>query len=63
MNKVTWVTDKELAAVSGGVGVITPVQLAAQTASMSKAQVLQQAGVSSLAQANTAPQQVLSLLA
>jgi flagellin len=35
---------------------------AAETASMSRAQILQQAGTAMVAQANTLPQQVLKLL-
>jgi flagellin len=35
---------------------------AAETASLTRAQILQQAGTSILAQANTLPQSVLSLL-
>jgi flagellin len=35
---------------------------AAETAELSRTQVLQQAGISILAQANAAPQQVLALL-
>lgn len=41
---------------------ILDADFAAETAKMSKAQVLQQAGISILAQANARPQQVLSLL-
>lgn len=41
---------------------IIDADFAAETAKMSKAQVLQQAGISVLAQANARPQQVLSLL-
>jgi len=41
---------------------IQDADFAAETAKMSKAQVLQQAGISVLAQANAKPQQVLSLL-
>ena len=41
---------------------ILDADFAAETAKMSKAQVLQQAGISVLAQANAKPQQVLSLL-
>ena len=36
--------------------------LAAEAATLSKAQILLQAGISALAQANSAPQQVLTLL-
>ncbi|MEQ5840300.1 flagellin domain-containing protein [Paraburkholderia acidicola] len=41
---------------------ITDADFAAETANLSKAQVLQQAGISVLAQANSLPQQVLKLL-
>ncbi len=41
---------------------IQDTDFAAETASLTRAQVLQQAGVAMLAQANAAPQQVLSLL-
>ncbi len=41
---------------------ITDADFAQETANLSKAQVLQQAGISVLAQANSAPQQVLKLL-
>jgi flagellin len=41
---------------------IQDADFAAETANMSKANVLQQAGISVLAQANSNPQQVLKLL-
>ena len=41
---------------------IRDADFAAETANLSKNQVLQQAGISVLAQANALPQQVLSLL-
>jgi flagellin len=41
---------------------ITDADFAAETANLTKAQILQQAGLSILAQANSAPQQVLKLL-
>jgi flagellin len=41
---------------------ITDANFAQETANLSKAQVLQQAGISVLAQANSNPQQVLKLL-
>ncbi len=41
---------------------ITDANFAQETANLSKAQVLQQAGISVLAQANSLPQQVLKLL-
>ena len=48
--------------MSAAQGRILDADFAAETAKMSKAQVLQQAGISVLAQANARPQQVLSLL-
>ena len=41
---------------------IMDADFAAESANLSRAQVLQQAGTAMLAQANAAPQQVLSLL-
>jgi flagellin len=41
---------------------IRDADLAAEAANLTKAQILQQAGVAALAQANSAPQIVLSLL-
>lgn len=41
---------------------IMDADFAAETANLTRAQILQQAGISSLAQANSAPQSVLSLL-
>ena len=41
---------------------ILDADFAAETAELSRTQVLQQAGISILAQANAAPQQVLALL-
>jgi flagellin len=48
--------------VSGARSRIQDADFAAETANMTKAQVLQQAGTAILAQANQAPQGVLSLL-
>ena len=48
--------------LSASRGRILDADFAAETAKLSKAQVLQQAGISVLAQANARPQQVLSLL-
>lgn len=48
--------------LSGANSRILDADFAAETAKLSKAQVLQQAGISVLAQANARPQQVLSLL-
>lgn len=52
-------TSENLSAAQGR---ILDADFAAETAKLSKAQVLQQAGISVLAQANARPQQVLSLL-
>jgi flagellin len=41
---------------------IQDADFAAETAALTRAQILQQAGISALAQANAAPQSVLSLL-
>ena len=41
---------------------IRDADLAAESANLTKAQILLQAGIAALAQANSAPQQVLSLL-
>jgi len=41
---------------------ILDADFAAETAAMTKAQILQQAGISILSQANANPQQVLALL-
>jgi flagellin len=41
---------------------IVDTDFAVETAAMTKAQILQQAGVAMLSQANSAPQNVLSLL-
>ena len=41
---------------------ILDADFAAETAAMTKAQILQQAGISVLSQANAAPQNVLALL-
>jgi flagellin len=48
--------------LSGAQSSITSADFAQETANLSKAQVLQQAGISVLAQANSLPQQVLKLL-
>ena len=48
--------------LSASRGRILDADFAAETAKLAKAQVLQQAGISVLAQANARPQQVLSLL-
>ncbi|MBS1209815.1 MAG: flagellin [Proteobacteria bacterium] len=48
--------------ISAAKGRITDTDFATETANMTKAQILQQAGTAMLAQANSLPQQVLSLL-
>jgi len=53
------VTSENLAAARGR---IMDADYAAETAALTRAQILQQAGVAMLAQANAAPQSVLSLL-
>ncbi len=53
------ITNENLTAASSR---ITDADFAAETAELSKAQVLQQAGISILSQANALPQQVLQLL-
>jgi flagellin len=53
------VTSENLSAANSR---ILDADFAAETAALSKTQVLQQAGISILSQANAAPQQVLSLL-
>ena len=48
--------------ISAAKGRITDADFAAETANLTKAQILQQAGTAMLAQANSLPQNVLSLL-
>jgi flagellin len=48
--------------LSASRGRIQDADFAAETAALTKAQILQQAGIAVLAQANTQPQVVLSLL-
>ncbi|MDQ7989669.1 MAG: flagellin [Candidatus Dactylopiibacterium sp.] len=48
--------------ISAAKGRITDADFASETATLSRAQILQQAGTAMLAQANSLPQQVLSLL-
>ncbi|WP_179404112.1 flagellin [Burkholderia guangdongensis] len=55
-------TTTQSANLSGASAQITDANFAQETANLSKAQVLQQAGISVLAQANSMPQQVLKLL-
>ncbi|MFM0053762.1 flagellin N-terminal helical domain-containing protein [Caballeronia grimmiae] len=55
-------TTTQATNVSAASAQITDANFAQETANLSKAQVLQQAGISVLAQANSMPQQVLKLL-
>jgi flagellin len=55
-------TQTESTNMSAAESQITDADFAQETANLSKAQVLQQAGISVLAQANSLPQQVLKLL-
>jgi flagellin len=55
-------TETESTNMSAAQSQITDANFAQETANLSKAQVLQQAGISVLAQANSLPQQVLKLL-
>ena len=55
-------TQTESTNMSAAESQITDADFATETANLSKAQVLQQAGISVLAQANSMPQQVLKLL-
>jgi flagellin len=55
-------TETESTNMSAAESQITDANFAEETANLSKAQVLQQAGISVLAQANSLPQQVLKLL-
>lgn len=54
--------QSQLTNLSSAQSAITDADFAQETANLSKAQVLQQAGISVLAQANSMPQQVLKLL-
>lgn len=55
-------TQTESTNISAAQSQIMDADFASETANLSKAQVLQQAGISVLAQANSLPQQVLKLL-
>ncbi|PXW22411.1 flagellin domain-containing protein [Paraburkholderia caballeronis] len=55
-------TQTESTNLSAAESQITDADFAQETANLSKAQVLQQAGISVLAQANSLPQQILKLL-
>jgi flagellin len=48
--------------LSASRGRIQDADFAAETAAMTKAQILQQSGIAMLSQANSAPQNVLALL-
>jgi flagellin len=58
MNNLSNISENQAAARSR----IEDADFARESANLSRAQVLQQAGTAMLAQANAAPQQVLSLL-
>ena len=55
-------TNTQATNMSSARSQITDADFATETANLSKAQVLQQAGISVLAQANSMPQTVLKLL-
>jgi flagellin len=54
--------QSQLSSIAAAESRIRDADLAAEAANLTKAQILQQAGIAALAQANTAPQVVLSLL-
>jgi flagellin len=54
--------QSQLTNLQAGESRIRDADLAAESANLTKAQILVQAGVAALAQANSAPQQVLKLL-
>ncbi len=62
MNYATSLASTQLTNLASSESQIRDADLAAQAANLSKAQILSQAGVAALAQANSAPQAVLSLL-
>ncbi len=62
LESVLAVTDTEIENLSASRSRILDADFASETASLSRAQIMQQAGTAMLAQANTLPQQVLSLL-
>ena len=62
LNYATSLASTQLTNLASSESQIRDADLAAQAANLSKAQILSQAGVAALAQANSAPQAVLSLL-
>jgi flagellin len=62
MSYATSLASTQLTNLASSESQIRDADLAAQAANLSKAQILSQAGVAALAQANSAPQAVLSLL-
>lgn len=62
MNYATSLASTQLTNLASSESQIRDADLAAQAANLSKAQILSQAGVAALAQANSAPQAILSLL-
>jgi flagellin len=62
MNYASGLASTQLTNMASSESQIRDADLAAQAANLSKAQILMQAGVAALAQANSAPQAILSLL-
>ena len=62
LNYATSLASTQLTNMASSESQIRDADLAAQAANLSKAQILSQAGVAALAQANSAPQAILSLL-
>jgi len=62
LNYATSLASTQLTNLASSESQIRDADLAAQAANLSKAQILSQAGVAALAQANSAPQAILSLL-
>jgi flagellin len=64
-NKLTYATDlanSQISSYSAAEGQIRDADMAAEAANLTKAQVLSQASLAAMAQANAAPQGVLTLL-
>jgi flagellin len=64
-NKLSYATNlanSQITSFSAAEGRIRDADMAAEAANLTKAQVLQQASLAAMAQANAAPQAVLSLL-
>jgi flagellin len=62
LNYASNLASTQLTNLASSESQIRDADLAAQAANLSKAQILSQAGVAALAQANSAPQAILSLL-